>query len=93
MIWVFVLLPFLPEDSLNELSESHGKELRKLYRILMRHPEAFERLFLLLSLPLFFELLDKFDESNSSKQSRNRIMLIIDDTKLVPVKTGIREVR
>jgi hypothetical protein len=30
-LWVFILLPFLPEDTLNELSDKHGKELRRLY--------------------------------------------------------------
>jgi hypothetical protein len=42
-LWVLILLPFLDEDSLNDLSETHGKPLRKLYGLLRRYPEAFER--------------------------------------------------
>ena len=29
-LWVFILLPFLPQDTLNELSDEHGKETTKL---------------------------------------------------------------
>ncbi len=33
------------------------------------------------AIPLFFELLEEFSDFNETKQSRNRIMLIADDTK------------
>ena len=52
-LWVFMLVPFLEEDSLNDLSRTYGKQLRKLYRILLRYPHAFERLMQLLAEPLF----------------------------------------
>ena len=52
-LWVFILVPFLEEDSLNELSHTYGKPLRKLYGILLRYPHAFERLMQLLAEPLF----------------------------------------
>ena len=52
-LWVFILVPFLEEDSLNELSHTYGKELRKLYGLLIRYPHAFERLIQLLAEPLF----------------------------------------
>jgi hypothetical protein len=35
-LWVFFLLPFLPEEILNELSDKYGKELRGLYQILVK---------------------------------------------------------
>jgi hypothetical protein len=80
-LWVFILLPFLDEDSLNELCEKHGKPLRQLYPILRRHPQAFERLVHLLSVPLFFTLLTEFDAANEAAKSRQRLKLIVDDTK------------
>lgn len=80
-LWVFILLPFLPEDTLNELSDKHGKELRKLYQILVKYPSSFEKLVSLLTIPILFELLEEFNNSNESKQSRNRIHLVVDDTK------------
>ncbi len=52
-LWVFILVPVLEEDSLNELSQTYGKPLRKLYGILIRYPHAFERLMQLLAEPLF----------------------------------------
>ncbi len=52
-LWVFILVPFLEEDSLNDLSHTYGKQLRKLYGILMQYPHAFERLMQLLAEPLF----------------------------------------
>ena len=52
-LWVFILVPFLEEDSLNDLSRTYGKQLRKLYGILLRYPHAFERLMQLLAEPLF----------------------------------------
>ena len=52
-LWVFILIPFLEEDSLNDLSATYGKSLRKLYPLLMRYPKAFERLIQLLAEPLF----------------------------------------
>ena len=52
-LWVFILLPFLEEDSLNDLSQTYGKQLRKLYGLLIRYPHAFERPMQLLSEPLF----------------------------------------
>lgn len=80
-LWVFILLPFLEEDSLNELSEKYGKQLRKLYPILIHYFQAFEKLLHLLALPVFFEELAKFSQGNESYQSRHRPMIIIDDTK------------
>jgi len=80
-LWVFILLPFLPEDTLNDLSDKHGKELRRLYQILVKYPHSFEKLVSLLAIPLFFELLEEFYDANESQQSRNRIQLIVDDTK------------
>ena len=80
-LWVFILLPFLPEDTLNELSDKHGKELRHLYQIIEKYPNSFEKLVNLLAIPLFFELLEEFNNSNETKQSRTRIQLIVDDTK------------
>jgi hypothetical protein len=80
-LWVFILIPFLEEDSLNELSEKYGKQLRKLYPILIRYHQAFERLLHLMASPLFFEQLAKFSKGNSSYQSRHRPLIIIDDTK------------
>ena len=80
-IWVFILLPFLEEDTLNELSERHGKDLRKLHKILARHPRAFERLLRMLAMPIFFELLDEFGGLNDTARSRRRIRIIFDDTK------------
>jgi len=80
-LWVFILLPFLPEDTLNELSDNHGKELRCLYQIIEKYPHSFEKLVCLLAIPLFFELLEEFNNSSETKQSRNRIQLIVDDTK------------
>ena len=35
----------------------------------------------LLAVPLFFELLEEFYNSNETSQSRNRILLVADDTK------------
>lgn len=81
-LWVFILLPFLEEDSLNDLSEKHGLELRKLYKILIRHSDAFEQLLRMLSLPLFFELMDEFNESDDTGKSRRRIRIIFDDTNV-----------
>ena len=52
-LWVFILVPFLEEDSLNDLSQTYGKQLRKLYDLLIRYPQAFERLVQLLAEPLF----------------------------------------
>ena len=80
-LWVFILLPFLPEYTLNDLSEKHGKELRKLYKILINHPLQFQKLISLLSVPLFFDLLEDFENADATKQSRTRLQLIIDDTK------------
>jgi hypothetical protein len=50
-LWVFILLLFLPEDTLNDLSNKHGKELRRLYQILTKYPESFEKLVSLLAVP------------------------------------------
>jgi hypothetical protein len=78
---VFILLPFLDEDSLNELSEHYGNPLRQLYGILRRSPEAFERFVHLLSHPLWFEVLDEFAAANETAKSRSRLRLLVDDTK------------
>ena len=80
-LWVFIMLPFFEEDSLNDLSEKHGKPLRKLYGLLRRHPETFEKFVHLFSLPLFFELLKDFHVANATSRSRQRLKLIVDDTK------------
>jgi len=80
-LWVFILLPFLEEDSLNELSEKYGQQLRKLYPVLIHYPHAFENLLQLLAFPIFFEELNKFSQGNESYQSRHRPMIIVDDTK------------
>ena len=53
-LWVYILLPFLEEESLNELSDTYGKSLRNMYGILIRYPHAFERLMQLLAEPFFF---------------------------------------
>jgi hypothetical protein len=63
------------------LSEKHGKELRRLYQIIVKYPESFEKLVNFVAMPLFLELLEEFQNSNESKQSRNRIELIVDETK------------
>ncbi|MDM8538810.1 transposase [Desulfobacterales bacterium HSG17] len=81
-LWVFILLPFLEEDSLNELSEKPGLKLRKLYKILIRHSDAFEKLLRMLTLPIFFELMDKFNKSDETGKSRRRIRIIFDDTNV-----------
>ena len=52
-LWVFILVPFLEEESLHDLSQTYGKQLRTLYRLLIRYPHAFERLMQLLAEPLF----------------------------------------
>jgi hypothetical protein len=80
-LWVFILLPFLEEDSLNELSENYGQQLRKLYPILIHYYQAFQKLLQLLAFPIFFEELAKFSQGNESYQSRHRPMIIVDDTK------------
>jgi hypothetical protein len=59
-LWVFILVPFLEEDSLNDLSHTYGKQLRKLYGLLIRYPHAFERLMHLLAAPLFSKNLMSF---------------------------------
>lgn len=53
-LWVFILLPFLPELTKNDLSDKHGKDLRRLYQILVKYPFSFEKLVRLLAVPLFF---------------------------------------
>lgn len=80
-IWVFILIPFLEEDTLNDLSGKYGKDLRKLYRILMRYPEAFEKLLRMMAMPLFFGFLRDFSVSDITARSRKRIRIIFDDTK------------
>jgi hypothetical protein len=47
---------------------------------LLRHSEAFERLVRLLSLPLFFDLLEEFDAASDTAKSRRRVKIIVDDT-------------
>jgi hypothetical protein len=80
-LWVFVLLPFLEEATLNELAEKHGKDLKRLYGILRKYPQCFERLVRLISLPLLLEQVEAFSELNDTAKSRRRIRLIVDDTK------------
>jgi len=74
-IWVFILLPFLSEDTLNELADEHGKELRRLYQILVQYPKSFEKSISLLAIPVLFELIEEFNDSNDSKKSRSRVHL------------------
>lgn len=66
-LWVFILLPFHKEDTLNELSDKHGNELRRLYQIIVKYPHSFEKLVGLLAIPLFFEQLEEFSHFNESK--------------------------
>lgn len=80
-LWVFILLPFLPEDTLNELCDEHGKKLRKLYKILYRHPEAFSRLLHSITIPLLFKTLEEYNQRDESYRSRHKPKIIIDDTK------------
>ncbi len=80
-LWVFVLLPFLEEATLNELAEKQGKELTQLYGIVRRYPQCFERLVRLISLPLLLEQVEGFSDLNDTAKSRRRIRVIIDDTK------------
>ncbi|MCP4149388.1 MAG: transposase, partial [bacterium] len=82
LIWLFILLPFSEEDTLNELSEKYGKDLRKLYKILARRPEASEKLLRMSAMPLFFDFLRDFCLSDATAQSRKRIRIIFDDTKV-----------
>ena len=74
-------MPFLPEDSLNELIETYGNQLRSLYEIISRHPEAFERLVELLAHPLFFDQLDAVNNGNETDKSRQNPEIIVDDTQ------------
>ena len=50
-LWVFIL----PEDTLNDLSDKHGKELRSLYQIIVKYPQSFEKLVNFIAMPLFME--------------------------------------
>lgn len=74
-------MPFLPADSLNELIETYGKQLYSLYEIISRHPEAFQRLVELISLPLFFDELDDINNGNETDKSRKNPEILIDDTQ------------
>jgi len=80
-LWVFILLPFLEEDTLNELAEKHGKDLRALYRILRQYPDAFRKLVQQISWPLFFKKMATYRQRNESYQSRHHPILIADDTQ------------
>jgi len=80
-LWVYFLLPFLQEDSLNELAEKHHKPLLKLYRILATHPQCFAKLFRLISEKKFFDLLKKFQAMPDYERSRQPLFLIADDTQ------------
>lgn len=80
-IWVFIMLPFMEEESLADLALRHGSELKKLYIILNRYPESFEKLLHLMSIPVLVTLLREFDLSDETEKSRRRIRIIIDDTK------------
>jgi len=80
-LWVYILLPFLEEETLNELAEKHGKDLRALYQILRQHPDAFCNLIQQISLPLFFKELAAYTQRDASYQSRHRPILIVDDTQ------------
>ncbi|MEZ4524756.1 MAG: hypothetical protein R2941_02400 [Desulfobacterales bacterium] len=75
------MLPFMEEESLADLALRHGSELKKLYIILNRHPESFEKLSHLVSIPVFVRLFREFDLSNETEKSRRRIRIIVDDTK------------
>jgi hypothetical protein len=80
-LWVYIMLPFLPEDSLNELVENYGDRLRKLYKIIANYPEAFERLVELIAHPLFFDELDEINHADDTTKSRRNPEIIIDDTQ------------
>jgi len=80
-IWVFIMLPFMKEESLADLALRHGSELKKLYILLNRHPESSERLLHLMSIPVFVTLLRESDLSGETEKSRRRIRIIADDTK------------
>lgn len=77
---LFIFIPFLEEDSINGLAEKHGSEIRKLYYLIRKNPEKFEEFVRLLTLPVFFGIMKKFESSNETERSRNRVRLIIDDT-------------
>ncbi len=49
--------------------------------MLRHYPEAFERFVKLISLPLFLDALEDYQEFNDSAKSRQRIRLIFDDTQ------------
>lgn len=80
-IWVFIMLPFMEEESLADLALRRGSELKKLYILLNRHPESFERLLHLTGIPVFVKLIRELDLSNETEKSRRRIRIIVDDTK------------
>ena len=81
LIWIFIMLPFMEEESLADLALKHGSELKRLYIILNRHPESFEKLSHLMSIPVFVRLFREFDLSDETEKSRRRIRIIVDDTK------------
>ena len=80
-LWVFIMLPFMEEESLAELSLKHGSELKKLYILLNRYPVCFDNLLRLLSIPIFIRLLGEYDLCDETEKSRRRIRIVFDDTK------------
>jgi len=79
-LWVFIMLPFMEEESPAELTAKHGKELKNIYPVLNKYPHAYDKVVRLLSMPLLFNLISKFDNSDETGKSRSRIRIIIDDT-------------
>jgi len=77
----FIFLPFSEEDSINGLAEKHGSEIRKIYYFIRKNPEKFEEFVRLLTLPVFFDIIKKFESSDKTGKSRRRVRLIADDTK------------
>lgn len=47
----------------------------------MQYSHSYEKLVSSLAIPLFFELLEEFHNSNESQLRFNRIQLIVDETK------------
>ena len=79
---MFILLPFLPEDTLNELADKHGKELRHLYQILVQHPKSFEKLVSLLAIPVLIELIKEYPMSTAQvKMSPQQLLQAVGQLK------------
>lgn len=80
-LWVFIMLPFMEEESLAELTLKHGSELKKLYILLNRYPQSSDNLLRLPSIPVFIRLPGEYELCDETEKSRRRIRIIADDTK------------